>query len=87
MNSYLESILDGIFERTLDDEIGENELSSLQSILLKLLNHFDNLEIILQLNHFNQILSVMPGSSRTIINMQILGIAIRLIMVLKLNAT
>ncbi|KAK4343998.1 hypothetical protein RND71_037092 [Anisodus tanguticus] len=49
MNSYLDSILDGIFERTSDEEIGENELSSLQSILLKLLNHFDNLENILQL--------------------------------------
>ncbi|XP_055801098.1 uncharacterized protein LOC129870364 isoform X2 [Solanum dulcamara] len=77
MNSYLESILDGIFERTLDDVIGENELSSLQSILLKLLNDFDNLENILQLNHFNQILSVMQGSSRTIINMRILSIATR----------
>ncbi|KAK6774166.1 hypothetical protein RDI58_029405 [Solanum bulbocastanum] len=77
MNSYLDSILDGIFERTLDDEIGENELSSLQSILLKLLNHFDNLENILRLNHFNQILSVMQGSSRTIINMRILSIATR----------
>ncbi|KAK4727305.1 hypothetical protein R3W88_032222 [Solanum pinnatisectum] len=77
MNSYLDSILDGIFERTLDDEIGENELSSLQSILLKLLNHFDNLENILRLNHFNQILSVMQGSSRTIVNMRILSIATR----------
>ncbi|KAG5570269.1 hypothetical protein H5410_060035 [Solanum commersonii] len=77
MDSYLDSILDGIFERTLDDEIGENELSSLQSILLKLLNHFDNLEHILRLNHFNQILSMMQGSSRTIVNMQILSIATR----------
>ncbi|TMW98135.1 hypothetical protein EJD97_004445 [Solanum chilense] len=77
MNSYLDSILDGIFERTLDDEIGENELSSLQSILLKILNHFDNLENILRLNHFNQILSVMQGSSRTIVNTQILSIATR----------
>lgn len=77
MDSYLDSILDGIFERTLDDEIGENELSSLQSILLKLLNHFDNLENILRLNHFNQILSVMQGSSRTIVNMRILSIATR----------
>ncbi|KAJ8527668.1 hypothetical protein K7X08_015119 [Anisodus acutangulus] len=77
MNSFLDSILDGIFERTSDEEIGENELSSLQSILLKLLNHFDNLENILQLNHFNQILSVMQGSSRTIINMRILSIATR----------
>lgn len=77
MDSYLDSILDGIFERTLDDEIGENELSSLQSILLKLLNHFDNLEHILRLNHFNQILSMMQGSSRTIVNMRILSIATR----------
>ncbi|XP_049350049.1 uncharacterized protein LOC125814625 isoform X1 [Solanum verrucosum] len=77
MDSYLDSILDGIFERTLDEEIGENELSSLQSILLKLLNHFDNLENILRLNHFNQILSVMQGSSRTIVNMRILSIATR----------
>ncbi|XP_059277296.1 uncharacterized protein LOC132031375 [Lycium ferocissimum] len=77
MNSYLDSILDGILERTSNDEIGENGLSSLQSILLKLLNHFDNLEDILQLNHFNQILSVTQGSSKTIINMQILSIATR----------
>ncbi|KAH0710954.1 hypothetical protein KY284_012381 [Solanum tuberosum] len=77
MDSYLDSILDGIFERTLDVGIGENELSSLQSILLKLLNHFDNLEHILRLNHFNQILSMMQGSSRTIVNMRILSIATR----------
>ncbi|XP_019262370.1 PREDICTED: UPF0505 protein C16orf62 isoform X2 [Nicotiana attenuata] len=77
MNSYLDSILDGILERTSDGEIGESELSSLQSILLKLLNHFDNLENMLQLNHFNQILSMMQGSSRTIINLRILSIAIR----------
>ncbi|XP_070033355.1 uncharacterized protein [Nicotiana tomentosiformis] len=77
MNSYLDSIFDGILERTSDDEIGESELSSLQSILLKLLNHFDNLENILQLNHFNQILSMMQGSSRTLINLRILSIATR----------
>ncbi|XP_022867447.1 UPF0505 protein isoform X2 [Olea europaea var. sylvestris] len=75
--TYLNGILDGIFHRAQEDEIGENELASLQSIFLKLLTHFANIEKILALNHFIDILDVMYGSSRNTINMHILSMATR----------
>ncbi|KAL2476340.1 hypothetical protein Adt_37076 [Abeliophyllum distichum] len=74
---YLNVILDGIFQRAREDEIGENELASLQSIFLKLISHFANIENLLALNHFIDILDVMYGSSRNTINMHILNMATR----------
>ncbi|KAL3636973.1 hypothetical protein CASFOL_019272 [Castilleja foliolosa] len=74
--TYLNVILDGIFERVREEKIGENELV-LQSILLKILNRFSNIETILALNHFLDILDTMHGSSRNTISMHILSMATR----------
>ncbi|WKA12503.1 hypothetical protein VitviT2T_029878 [Vitis vinifera] len=77
MDNYLDAILEGVSKRACNKEIDESELGSLQSIFSKLLAHFNNLEDIFALNHFVEILDVMYGSSRNIINMQILNIATR----------
>ncbi|XP_019193778.1 PREDICTED: UPF0505 protein isoform X1 [Ipomoea nil] len=75
MDSYLNVILDGIFDRASSEEIRDIELTSLQSILMKLLNHFGNIDNILNMNHFIDILDAMYGSSRNTVNMKILSIA------------
>ncbi|XP_052477788.1 uncharacterized protein LOC105778188 isoform X2 [Gossypium raimondii] len=49
----------------------------LQSILVKLLSHFKDLEHVFSLNHFLQILDMMHGNSRGIVNMHILDMATR----------
>ncbi|KAL6538960.1 hypothetical protein OROMI_025286 [Orobanche minor] len=75
MDRYLNKILDEIFDRVGTRDIGENALSGLQSFFLKLLSHFDDVEEIILLNHFMDILDVMTGSSRNIININILKMA------------
>lgn len=77
MDSYLNTILNSVFERACYEEITENEMASLQSVLVKLLGHVKNLEDIFLLNHFIEILDVMCGSSRRIVNMHILDKATR----------
>lgn len=46
---FLNVILDGILERARDVKIGENELLILQSVLLKILMYFGDIEKILAL--------------------------------------
>ncbi|GAV81964.1 Vps35 domain-containing protein [Cephalotus follicularis] len=77
MDNHLSTILEGISTRACNREIVEDELASLQSILLKLLSHFKELEVVFALNHFLEILDVMYGSSRSIVNMHILNVATR----------
>ncbi|KAL7130929.1 hypothetical protein ABFS83_13G165300 [Erythranthe nasuta] len=77
LGTYLNVILDGIFERVRDEKIGENELVILQSIFSKIVAHFANIEHILALNHFLDILDMMRGSSRNVISTQILSMAAR----------
>ncbi|PIA28400.1 hypothetical protein AQUCO_07000016v1, partial [Aquilegia coerulea] len=77
MDNYLTIILDGISIRAQSKEITENELSSLQSIIVKLLAHFNLVEEVLALSHFAEILHVMYGSSRDVVNMHILDKATR----------
>ncbi|XP_027061538.2 uncharacterized protein [Coffea arabica] len=77
MHIYLNTILNEIFERLCAKGIDKNALSGLQSFLLKLVTHFDHLEDILSLSHFVDILDVMHGSSRNIINISILRMATR----------
>ncbi|KAH6822817.1 hypothetical protein C2S53_017113 [Perilla frutescens var. hirtella] len=74
---FLNVILDEILDRARDKKIGENELVILQSVLLKILTHFGDIEKILALNHFIDILDMMNGSSRNSISMHILNMAIR----------
>ncbi|KAJ4975936.1 hypothetical protein NE237_001042 [Protea cynaroides] len=77
VGDYLTIILDGISDRACNKGVAESELDSLQSIFIKLLSHFDNLNDVLALNHFVEILDVMYGSSRNIVNMHILNKATR----------
>lgn len=77
LGMFLNVILDGILEPARDVKIGENELLILQSVLLKILMHFGDIEEILALNHFIDILDMMHGSSRNSISMHILNMATR----------
>ncbi|XP_042006446.1 VPS35 endosomal protein sorting factor-like isoform X1 [Salvia splendens] len=77
LGKLLNVILDGILERVRDERIGENELVILQSVFLKILTHFGDIEKILALNHFMDILDMMHGSARNSINMHILNMATR----------
>lgn len=70
-------ILDGIFEHACKKEIGETSMETLHSILLKFLIHFSNIEDILSLAHFIDIVDMMHGSSRNSINIHILSMATR----------
>ncbi|OVA03407.1 Vacuolar protein sorting-associated protein 35 [Macleaya cordata] len=72
MDNYLTIILDGISTRAFNEVVAENELNSLQSIFIKLLAHFNDLEDAFALNHFVEILDVLYGSSRDVVNMHIL---------------
>lgn len=64
-------------ERISVGKIGENGLLILQSIFLKTISHFANMQKILALNHFVDILDIMHGSSRNSTNMHILSMATR----------
>ncbi|XP_075481448.1 uncharacterized protein LOC142522176 isoform X1 [Primulina tabacum] len=70
-------VLDGIFGHAREKEIGETSMETLHSILLKFLIHFGNIEGILSLAHFIDIVDMMHGSSRNSINMHILSMATR----------
>ncbi|KAF8409587.1 hypothetical protein HHK36_005665 [Tetracentron sinense] len=77
LDNYLTMILDGISKRACNRRIAENELGSLQSIFIKLLTYFNDLEDAFALNHFVKILDVMYGSSRNVVNTHILNKATR----------
>ncbi|BFG29632.1 hypothetical protein CerSpe_159060 [Prunus speciosa] len=77
MDDHLNSILEGISKRACSEEIADDELATLQSILVKLLSYYKDLEDIFSMNHFLKILDLMYGSSRSIVNMHILDIGIR----------
>ncbi|KAF5478944.1 hypothetical protein F2P56_005464 [Juglans regia] len=75
MDNHLNTILGGILNRACNKAVAEDELASLQTILMKLLNHFKGLEDVFALNHFLEILDIMHGSSRSFVNMHILNLA------------
>ncbi|KAF5478943.1 hypothetical protein F2P56_005464 [Juglans regia] len=77
MDNHLNTILGGILNRACNKAVAEDELASLQTILMKLLNHFKGLEDVFALNHFLEILDIMHGSSRSFVNMHILNLATR----------
>ncbi|KAL9441648.1 hypothetical protein AB3S75_020195 [Citrus x aurantiifolia] len=77
MDDHLNTILEGISERACKKEIVDNDVAGLQSILMKILSHFKDLEDVFALGHFLEILDVMYGSSRISIDMQILNMATR----------
>ncbi|CAH1449750.1 unnamed protein product [Lactuca virosa] len=77
IDHYLSSILSEIFERLCNEVVTEDELASLQSIIVKLVTHFDDMKYVFDLNYFVDILDVMHGSSRSIVSMHILNNATR----------
>ncbi|PWA64095.1 hypothetical protein CTI12_AA346860 [Artemisia annua] len=77
MDEYLSSVLGEIFERVCNEMVTEDVLASLQSIIVKLVTHFDDMKYVFDLNYFVDILDVMHGSSRSIVSMNILTIATR----------
>ncbi|KAG5254633.1 UPF0505 protein [Salix suchowensis] len=77
MDNHLKTILEGISKRSCHKEIHEDELESLESVLMKLLSYFTDLNDVLALDHFLEILDVMYGNPRSNINMHILSMATR----------
>ncbi|XP_065862426.1 uncharacterized protein [Euphorbia lathyris] len=77
MEKYLNTLLEGLYTRVCSKEIIEDEQGSLQSILLKLLSHFKDLDNVFALKHFLDILDVLYGSPRNVIDLHILKMATR----------
>ncbi|XP_019090742.1 PREDICTED: UPF0505 protein-like isoform X2 [Camelina sativa] len=77
MENHLDALLDDIVSLACDDFLSEEEQASLQSIILKLLSHFENLQEVLNLNHFIEILDLMSGTSKSSVNMHLLNMGIR----------
>ncbi|XVF03816.1 hypothetical protein REPUB_Repub05bG0025600 [Reevesia pubescens] len=77
MDVHLKTILERISELASDKVIAEDELAGLQSVLVKLLSHFKDLEDVFTLSHFLEILDLMHGSSHSIVSMHILDMATR----------
>ncbi|ONK81482.1 uncharacterized protein A4U43_C01F29600 [Asparagus officinalis] len=72
LDDSLSIFLDGILQRAENRRAVENEMDVLQSILVKLINHFDSIEDVFSLNHFTGILELLHGSSWSMVNTKIL---------------
>uniref|UniRef100_A0A7C9AE96 Uncharacterized protein n=1 Tax=Opuntia streptacantha TaxID=393608 RepID=A0A7C9AE96_OPUST len=77
MKSQLETLLKGIADRACNKWVNDSEMESLQSVFAKILAHKNCLKEILELNHFIEIMDVMHGSSRDVVYMRILELAMR----------
>ncbi|RXI03462.1 hypothetical protein DVH24_004114 [Malus domestica] len=77
MDDHLSSILEGISKRACTKGIADDELATLQSILVKLLSYCKDIEDMFSMNHFLKILDLMYGNSRSIVNIHILDMGIR----------
>ncbi|CAA0284738.1 unnamed protein product [Arabidopsis thaliana] len=77
MENHLDALLDDIVSLARDKFLSEEEQASLQSIILKLLSHFENLQEVLPLNHFIEILDLMSGTSKSSVNMHLLNMGTR----------
>lgn len=72
MEDQLNMILDDISEHVTGIVVNDAELSSLESIIRKLILHFTDLTHVLSLDHFVDILDVLYGSTRVSVNKHIL---------------
>ncbi|KAK1318320.1 hypothetical protein QJS10_CPB04g00687 [Acorus calamus] len=72
MDNYLAIILDGISTQVFEKRVTEDDSDILQSVLVKLINHFNDIEDVFALSHFTEILDVLNGNSRDVINTHIL---------------
>ncbi|KAK7276870.1 hypothetical protein RIF29_18016 [Crotalaria pallida] len=77
MDNLLNTILEGISELARNKGVTEDEMPSLQSLLVKLLSHFKCLEDVFSLNRFPELLDVMYGNSRDVVFLHILNMATR----------
>uniref|UniRef100_A0A1J3E3C4 UPF0505 protein n=1 Tax=Noccaea caerulescens TaxID=107243 RepID=A0A1J3E3C4_NOCCA len=77
MENHLDALLDDIVTLARDKFLSEEEQASLQSIILKLLSHFEDLEEVLPLNHLIEILDLMSGTSKSGVNMHLLDMSTR----------
>ncbi|CAK9309602.1 unnamed protein product [Citrullus colocynthis] len=77
LDSYIKTILEAISQRTCNRGLDENGVLSLQSILGKLLSHYQHLEDVFALSHFLEILDLLVGRPRSIIIIDILKMAAR----------
>ncbi|KAL2582626.1 hypothetical protein AAZV13_14G020000 [Glycine max] len=75
MDNHLKIILEGISKRTWNKGVTEDEMPSLQSLVVKLLSHFKHLEDVFSL--FPEILDVMYGKSQDVVFLHILNMATR----------
>ncbi|KAJ1389541.1 Vacuolar protein sorting-associated protein 35 [Sesbania bispinosa] len=77
MDNLLSTILEGISQRAWTGGVTEDEMPSLQSLLVKLMSHFKCLEDVFSLNRFPEILDVMYGKSQDVVFLHILNMATR----------
>ncbi|KAG4964361.1 hypothetical protein JHK85_039336 [Glycine max] len=77
MDNHLKIILEGISKRTWNKGVTEDEMPSLQSLVVKLLSHFKHLEDVFSLDQFPEILDVMYGKSQDVVFLHILNMATR----------
>lgn len=77
LDALLDALLDDIVTLARDKFLSEEEQASLQSIILKLLSHFEDLQKVLSLNHFIEILDLMSGTSKKSVNMHLLSMGTR----------
>ncbi|CAJ1971428.1 unnamed protein product [Sphenostylis stenocarpa] len=77
MDNHLNSILEGISNRAWNKGVTEDEMLSLQSLMVKLLSHFERLEDVFSLVQFPEILDVMYGKSQDVVFLHILNMTTR----------
>ncbi|KAL1207085.1 hypothetical protein V5N11_004293 [Cardamine amara subsp. amara] len=77
MENHVDALFDDIVSLAREKFISEEEQASLQSIILKLLSHFEDLQEVLPLNHFIEILDLMSGSSKSSVNTYLLNMGTR----------
>ncbi|KAK7300034.1 hypothetical protein RJT34_10865 [Clitoria ternatea] len=77
MDELLNTILEGISKRARNKGVTEDEMPSLQSLLVKLLSHFKCLEDVFSLDWFPEILNVMYGKPQDVVFLHILDMATR----------
>ncbi|TKY57323.1 UPF0505 protein C16orf6 [Spatholobus suberectus] len=77
MDNHLNTILEGISKRAWNKGVTEDEMPSLQSLVVKLLSHFKCLEDVFSLDRFPEIMDVMYGKSQDVVFLHILNMATR----------
>ncbi|XP_020240342.1 VPS35 endosomal protein sorting factor-like isoform X5 [Cajanus cajan] len=74
-DNHLNTILEGISKRARNKGVTEDEMLSLQSLVVKLLSHFKHLEDVFSLVQFPEIIDVMYGKSQDVVFLHILNMA------------